>query len=464
MRLRKIVKSLPYPVRQGAKYIYGALPTKLRYGRVFWETYNFLQESQWWSREKLEEYQMQQLSKLLHHAYENVPYYRRIFDERGLKPKDIQDFDNLKKLPYLTKDDFKIHFDELVARNINVKNLPMGHTSGTSGKPLQFYTSSVIAQKELAFIFHQWSRVGYEPGDARVEMRGQLKEENETVEFIPSSKVLRLSPRIDNKEIARYYLEKIKEFKGSFLHGYPSTIASFAHTIKKCGLLVPFRLKAVFFASEAIYDWEREIVNDVFNCRVFCHYGLAEQVVLAAECEISHFYHCLPQYGITEFDPETNEIIGTSLLNYINPFIRYKTTDIAFNIKQNSYCCNRSYYPMFEKLEGRIEDYIVTSHGLIGPAIITHPFKDLKTIKETQIVQKAINYIFLRVVKWEDKEKSEFNSETNQLSYDLQQIFGDDMRIEVKEVEEIERTKSGKFKWIVSEVAHDSLEHGLDLI
>ena len=44
-------------------------------GKVFWDTYNFLQESQLWSKEKLEEYQMNQLEKLLKNSYENVPYY-----------------------------------------------------------------------------------------------------------------------------------------------------------------------------------------------------------------------------------------------------------------------------------------------------------------------------------------------------------------------------------------------------
>jgi phenylacetate-CoA ligase len=61
-----------------------------------------LQESQWLRRDELEEYQMQQLSKLLNHAYENVPYYQKVFDQRGLKPEDIQDFDELEKLPLLT--------------------------------------------------------------------------------------------------------------------------------------------------------------------------------------------------------------------------------------------------------------------------------------------------------------------------------------------------------------------------
>ena len=101
-KMRNFVNSLPYPIKQGAKYIYGSIPPRFRYSKVFWNTYNFLEKSQWWNKEKLEEYQMQQLEKLLHHAYENVPYYKKVFDERGLKPKDIQDFNDLKKLFEIT--------------------------------------------------------------------------------------------------------------------------------------------------------------------------------------------------------------------------------------------------------------------------------------------------------------------------------------------------------------------------
>jgi len=97
-----VYRKLPKSVQYAAGYAYGVIPPSIRYGKVFRETYAFLQESQWWSREQLEEYQLEQLSKLLHHAYENVPYYRRVFDERGLKPRDIQDLKDLQKLPYLT--------------------------------------------------------------------------------------------------------------------------------------------------------------------------------------------------------------------------------------------------------------------------------------------------------------------------------------------------------------------------
>lgn len=99
MRNRKFLE----PIIDTVRYIYYIIPLPIRYDKGFRDMYNFLKESQWWGKEKLEEYQMQQLKKLLNHAYENVPYYHRVFDDRRLKPKDIQDFDDFKKLPVLTK-------------------------------------------------------------------------------------------------------------------------------------------------------------------------------------------------------------------------------------------------------------------------------------------------------------------------------------------------------------------------
>ncbi len=461
MILGKLISLLPYPAAQGLRRIYGTFPPVIRYGKVFRDTYAFLQESQWWSREKLEEYQMQQLSRLLRHAYENVPYYRRVFDERGLKPADVQDFADLRKLPYLTKDTFKSHSSELIATNVRLNNLPVSHTSGTTGKPLQFYEGRAVSQKEFASICHQWSRVGYKPGDARVDMRGAINRINPAY-YDAAAKILRLSPRVDDKETALYYLEQMKSVGAGFLHGYPGTIAAFAYMLKKCGLIVPFKLKAVLFASENVYKWEREIAGEVFNCRVFSHYGMAEKAVLAGECEYSHQYHCLPQYGITEIDPDTHEIIATGFLNHITPFIRYRTTDIAsMPISLKCERCGRFYFPVFEKVEGRLEDFIVTPKGtLIAPAIITHPFKDLKTIKNTQLVQKTPDHIVLKAVPWDNGTYEAFRAELEELCRDLQAILEPSMNIEPEIVERIEQSDTAKFRWIISEVVKDLLEEG----
>ena len=89
MNIKDLAKNLSYPLKQGLKYAYSAIPLPIRYGKVFRDTYAFLQKSQWWSKEQLEEYQREQLSKLLQHAYENVPYYRRVFDKNRIGTKRI---------------------------------------------------------------------------------------------------------------------------------------------------------------------------------------------------------------------------------------------------------------------------------------------------------------------------------------------------------------------------------------
>ncbi len=462
MNLRSLAKRLPYPVKQGFKYAYGLLPPRLQYGKVFWETYNFLQDSQWWSRAQLEEYQMQQLSRLLEHAYNNVPYYRKIFEERGLKPSNIQNLYDFKSFPQLDKNTFKANAEQLVDQTLDRKKLSKNHTSGTTGKALQFYENIFTGEKELAFIYHQWSRVGYLPGSPRVEMRGAI-DRNNPIHFDPALRVLRLSPLIDSKEILTSYIKHISRFGAKFLHGYPGAIASFANSIKRFGLNLPFKFQAVLFASEAVYEWEREITQEVFGCRAFSHYGMTEKVVLAAECEKSKNYHCIPQYGITEFDPNTNEIIGTGFLNFASPFIRYRTTDIASPpISLGCSKCDRNYFPVFPNVEGRIEDFIITPDGsLISPASITHPFKDLVTIKDTQIVQDSLENVLLFVVPWENVDKTTLEAEVKTLCNDLSQLFGERVRVQCEIISEIERSASGKFKWIRSELTKNITEDGI---
>ena len=459
MSLRKLIIRLPFPILRSLGSLYRVIPSHIRFGKVFWETYHFLQRSQWWSRERLEEYQFSQLEKLLKHAYDCVPYYRRLFDETGLKPSHIQNFEDLKSLPYLTKDMFRQNYDTLIEENSSTKGFHKVNTSGTTGKPLQFYENKWTTQMERAFIYHQWSRVGVTPDDPMLQMRGPVIQDN-IPEYYLKSKTLRLSPRVGSLEIVRFYLEEMKKSGASYLHGYPSAIALFALTIKQHGLIVPIKIEAILFASEAVYAWERKIVEEVFGCRVFSFYGMAEKVVLAAECETSHDYHCLPQYGITEIDEKTKEIIGTGFLNHLNPFIRYRTTDVAYGLS-DSECkdCGRHEYPVFSGVEGRLEDFIVTTDGVpISPAIITHPMKDLKAIKSTQLLQKSLDSIKVKIVPWNQHDPKTLDKEADIIRQGIQGILGVDMKVEIEITQSVELSATGKFKWVISDVHKGFLE------
>jgi phenylacetate-CoA ligase len=444
-RLSSVIKNINLNIRTKTKYSTG-------FDKHFWDTYIFLQKAQYWSYEKLEEYQTKQLHQLIEHIYKNVPYYSRLFNKLGITPSNIQTIKDLIKIPNMTKDEFRNNVDNLVAINMESEKVLWGQTSGTSGKSLQFYTSREIVQKELAFVFHQWSRAGFYPGDSRIEIRGAIINNDNRFEYDPIYNVLRLSPRIDNRQVAEYYLRTIQEFKSNFIYGYPSSIAYLAQIIRYYGLTVKFHPRAVLCASEVLYDWQREIISEIFSPKIFCHYGMAEQVIMAAYCEQSDLYHCVPFYGITEFATETNELIGTSFLNYINPFIRYRTTDIASGIKDHCTQCKRNYHPVFKEVEGRLGDYLITSRGKIGPGIMIHPFKNLKTIRDTQIIQCENDLILFKIACWKDKSLSLYQTEIEFLKKSLHSILGDDMKIKIEEVTEIERKPEQKYKWIVSDI------------
>lgn len=120
----RAARKMPSPLGRWLESTYARIPFAWRYGPVYRRTYRFLAKSQWWSAEELREYQRRRLRRLLRHAYENVPYYRGVFDERGLKPDDFDDVEDLKKLPILTKDIIREHRDDLTARNIPRRNVP----------------------------------------------------------------------------------------------------------------------------------------------------------------------------------------------------------------------------------------------------------------------------------------------------------------------------------------------------
>jgi phenylacetate-CoA ligase len=151
-----------------------ALSTLFSY-KSFRNTYKFLKQSQYWSIEQLREYQLEKLHELINHSYENVPYYRRVFDERGLKPSDIRNFKDLEKLPFLTKEIIRENLEDLKAKNYPRSKFEYVTTGGSTGVPLGFYyekgTSRAI---EWAYIKTLWDRVGYNFTDKCVILKGNV--------------------------------------------------------------------------------------------------------------------------------------------------------------------------------------------------------------------------------------------------------------------------------------------------
>lgn len=464
MSVRDMVNQIPYPVQQGIRYFYGALPPRVRYGKVFRNTYAFLQESQYWSREELDEYQLEQLSKLLHHAYQNVPYYRRIFDESGLKPKDIQDFRDLQLLPYLTKNIVQENLMDLVARNYSKSKLQYVTTGGSTGTPLGFYLEKeVSAAREWAFMLTQWNRAGFKIGDRCVILRGNVvgsSRKGKFWEYDPINKNLVLSSYHMTDETLPKYIEKINEFRPDFIRAYPSTITIMARFMRVSNIRPFPSIKAILLGSENLYSWQRELLEEIFECRIYSWYGHTEMCALAGECEKSTNYHIFPEYGYVEIIgkggksisgvSKMGEIVATSFNNFAMPFIRYRTMDLAQST--NAKCeCGRS-YPLLKNVEGRLQELIVANDGSLislGPVIFGIHDIDWAKIKQIQFIQDIPGELTIQVVK--DSSYPEMEIEAYVLRLFNARLEGR-CRLDVRFVDYIPRTQRGKYRYLIQKI------------
>lgn len=455
--LKRILKKLPKEVLQPIKYFRDLIPDYYRHGKVFRSIYEELEIREKMKEEKQQEYQLKQLQKLLKYAYENVEYYKNLFDERGLKPEEIKTHQDLKKLPYLTKDIIKENFNDLISKKISQKDLLYLTTGGSSGTPLGFYENKQIAgPREWAFVTHLWKRVGYDVKKRNrfVILRGNSVK-GDIAEYDGGNLILS-SYDLTEENIHRY-IGLIEKFNPDFIQAYPSSIDILSKFLLEKGKRIKVNnLKAILCSSEKLYDFQRTNIEAAFKVRVFSFYGHTEHCCIAGECEKSDYYHIQSEYGVVELineqgkyvteENERGEIIATNLNNYVMPFIRYKTGDIAINTKTNC-SCGRS-YKLIKGLEGRELEQIITYSGAkvsLTALIFAQHFYAFSKIRSMQLEQFEEGKVIVKIVEQQrlnEEDKSEIINK-------MRKATSDTLDVEIEITDDIERTKRGKHKFLI---------------
>jgi phenylacetate-CoA ligase len=432
-----------------------------RAGFDFAKMYHFLGKSQWWSKERLLEYQLKQLKTFLGHAYQNVPYYRKAWEAANFHPDDLKTLDDIRRLPFTTKHIFQENLDALRATNFSSGKLSYVTTGGSTGIPFGFFEEKYHATaREMAFIHRLWRRVGYRVGDKRIVLRGKLIEGADQGRFYiynPARRELSLSAYHMNDENLPDYIKIIKDFGARYIHAYPSSTTILANYMKK-NYLPPFQfIKAILVGSENLYDWQRQLLEDAFQCRIYSWYGHAEKAVLAGECEESNHYHIFPEYGITELidengnevthEGQVGEIVATGFCNYAMPFIRYRTMDLGV-CAANQCTCGRN-YPLFRKIEGRWQELIVTDDNrLISMTAINMHNSLFDNVRQFQFYQERRGEVVLNIVK----SASYGEHDDYRIKEEIGAKLGSNMRLHLNFVDEIARTKSGKFRFLIQKL------------
>ena len=384
-----------------------------------------------------------------------MPFYRRLFDKYNIKPADICSLNDINRIPILEKEDIRLYHNDLVARTTFRPALYKCNTSGTSGKPLTLYRNLHNIGFEHAMIMRQYAWAGVKAIERIATLKGDLIDgtkikKGEYWTFSSAENKLIMSSYHISESTVDFYIKALTRFEPVALDGYPSSIYALAKFMFEKNIKV--QLKAVFTSSETLLTTQKQLIEFVFNCRVFDYYGMAERVAAIHTCEHGQ-YHIIPEYGYVELLNCDNdygdyfEIIGTSFTNSAMPLIRYRISDII-KIKDNSSICPCGrVYPVVEKIIGRLDDYIVTPSGkLIGR--LDHIFKGISNVVQAQLYQPDRDHIVLRIVP--DKYYQDQDGE--KILNNLQKRLGEKMMVEIERISDIPRGGRGKFKSVVSNV------------
>ena len=353
-----------------------------------------LKRTQWLSGEELSNLQSNKLKALIRHCYDNVPYYSRLLKTLGLTPDDFQSKEDLVKLPLLTKQIVRDHYDELIATNIPSSRILDHSTGGSTGTPMRFKEDIQSWNCLRALTFRGWSWAGFEVGERLFTLAGNSLVKKNTdwkaqITHFLYDRVLMRNLKCNCTDMSpsalQAHYKKLMRFKPSAIRGYASSIYFLAKHIEQNKLPI-CPLKAVFTTGEKLQPAYREKIQQVFNVPVYDGYGAADGGVSAQECNMHEGLHIGEEHCIIEIvdkdgqvlpDGEIGFVVSTNLNNYVFPFLRYKVGDLAF-IKEEPCSCGRK-HRLLGEVVGREGKAIFNKEGRPFSSIIIDNmmFKDL---------------------------------------------------------------------------------------
>jgi phenylacetate-CoA ligase len=418
-----------------------------------------LEKTQWWDAERLRDLRMQRLRSLLMHADANVPYYTRLFRECGFVPGSLKEPLDLERLPLLTKGLIRTNLEDIKASN--ARGLVHFNTGGSSGQPLVFFVSKERISHDVAGKWRALRWWGVDIGDPEIVVWGspiELGAQDHLRALRDRLLRSQLLPAFEMSELKLdCFIDAIRTKRPKILFGYPSALDLIArHAQRRCQPMDQLGIQVAFLTAERLYDDQRDRIRHTFGCQVANCYGGRDSGFVAHECPHGNMHITAEDIIVEIVDsggralpPGTEgEIVVTHLATRDFPFIRYRTGDVG-TLDPGSCSCGRG-LPLLREIQGRTTDFVVASDGTImhGLALI-YVMRDLPGIEAFKIIQETKLQVRVLVVKGEKYSPMVEAA----IRRGIRARLGQQVLVEVEQVEDIPREQSGKFRYIVSNVA-----------
>lgn len=414
-------------------------------GRRFWFIHNKLQKSQWHTPASIRKHQLTQLKKLVTHAYDTVPLYKELLDKKKLKPSDIKTLNDLKKLPILTKDEFRKGFPHRCASTAVPRNKWMlDSTSGSTGRPFQFIRDKTFSDHALANTYRNYTWTGLAIGEKIASLWGYHKDPL-PVKILDKLLRRKFYSSFDVEKNYRDYYASMKKYKPKLIEAYSASLTHFAKLLKE-HKLTDLRIPFAISSAETLYPKHRRLIEKALHTSVFDRYGSREVGNVAHECDKHKGLHVNAETYIVEVvkdNPKDHKgrLIVTNLTNYAMPFIRYDTEDYA--VPTTEHCPCRRGLPLLKSIEGRITDYLILPSGEeLSFLFFNYFFEQYGAyVQQFQVVQDRKNHVTLNLVPTKKYSKQVEQRIKKGLQKKLK-----GMTITIKKVPSIPKERSGKIR------------------
>ena len=414
-----------------------------------------LNDTQYWSLNRLREYQLDRIKKLLMHACQNSPFYKKRFEQCNFDPASFYNLDDLKILPPLKKNDLQNYLGDIVARNFKETEIHKDATGGSTGNHTPFYRDNKCLglKKAIEYRCNQWA--GWDIGDKiayywpAIQDFAPRKTWKSKIKNQLSYRSIMLYSGRQDEEILEDHYRQLSLFKPKLVRTFPNPLSILARYIKETGkpsLYIP----AIISVGEPLLNSHRQLFEQVFGSKVFNCYVSRECGNMACECgENPGLLHVNAEMVYIEPLEEANgsdtgpvKFLVTDLTNYGMPFIRYQIEDLG--IFGNETCtCGRG-LPVFRMEAGRASDFLISpadGSRVSGCSFLHHLIAEGPEVGQIQVIQDRVDHITLKIVKSAGfREEKLFHFEKV-----ISMIFKGKMKYDIEYVTNIPREKSNKY-------------------
>lgn len=428
-----------------------------------------LEQSQWLTPEQIQQSQLKQAQQLLTHALTTVPYYKDTFALLSIDSIRDLDWTTWQRIPILERKDVQENSQNLISKAIPQDHLPVGAglTSGSTGRPISLLRTRVTSLMWDAFTLrsHLWYKrdlskkraaIRYFDGDIAASPLGAMQQGWGTAAdmFLPHGTVIALNVSTPIAEQAKWLLKENPDY----LISYPSNLAALAEFCSAERIQFS-NLKEIATMGELLSIEQRDICRQAFELEVIDTYSAEEIGYIALQCPSSQHYHVQSENVLLEVVNEAGEpcktgevgrVVLTTLHNFAKPLIRYAIGDYA---EVGAACqCGRG-LPVLKKIVGRSRNMFIRPDGQkfwpSVPKFTDEMYAALPAIRQTQYVQKALDWIEVRAVV-DHPYSSELE---NQITTFFQKQFEYPYRITFTYHHNLVNVKNGKFEEFLSELS-----------